>query len=355
MVRFVVATDLHGEARRLFDELLELGAADRAARLRDLGPDPAVAHEVTSALAAAARAGDFLRLLPSGEAIAPAAGMVAGRYRIERHLGSGAMGDVHLAWDLQLERSVALKFLRAAAAATDPTAVARFRAEARAAARLEHPHVATVYDAGETDDRQLFIAMAYYPGETLRERIARAPLAPDDALRIAAQVASALAAAHAAGIVHRDVKPANVLFDAEGAARLADFGIAKLLESPDVLTRDAAIGTPAYMSPEQARGDAVDPSADLWALGVMLHEMLTGHRPRAGTNAAARTESLAVIDDGVRALVDTLLTDDRARRPAGASAVRDALDALGAANAAAVRPRLPEAGRGALPTAVTRL
>lgn len=350
-----MATDLHGEARRLFDELLELDAAGRAARLRDLSPDPAVAHEVTSLMAAAARAGDFLRLLPSGAVRAPGTGMVAGRYRIERHLGSGAMGDVHLAWDQQLERSVALKFLRAATAATDPSAVARFRAEARAAARLEHPHVATVYDTGETDDRQLFIAMAYYPGETLRERIARAPLTLADALRIAAQVASALAAAHAAGIVHRDVKPANVLFDAEGAARLADFGIAKLLAGPEVLTRDAAVGTPAYMSPEQARGDAVDPSADLWALGVMLHEMLTGNRPRAGASAAARTESLAPIDDGVRALVDTLLTDDRARRPAGATAVRDALDALGAANAAAVRPRLPEAGRGALPTAVTRL
>ena len=355
MVSFFVATDLHGEARRLFDELLELDAAGRAARLRDLGPDPAVAREVTSLLAAASRAGDFLRLLSTAEVHALGTGMVAGRYRIERHLGSGAMGDVHLAWDQQLERRVALKFLRAGAIDADPSVVARFRAEARAAARLEHPHVATVYDTGETDDRQLFIAMAYYPGETLRERIARAPLVLGDALRIAAQVASALAAAHAAGIVHRDVKPANVLFDAEGAARLADFGIAKLLEEPTLLTRDAAVGTPAYMSPEQARGDAVDPSADLWALGVMLHEMLTGHRPRAGASAAARTASLTPIDDGVRALVDTLLTDDRAQRPAGAAAVRDALDALGAAHAAVARPRLPEAGRGALPNPVTRL
>jgi predicted ATPase/Tfp pilus assembly protein PilF len=355
VVRFRVATDLHAEARRLFDELIDLDSAGRAARLSDLGPDPAVTHEVASLLASAARAGDFLRLLQPAEVRAPGAGMVAGRYRIERHLGSGAMGDVHLAWDLQLERSVALKFLRAAAAAADSSVVARFRAEARAAARLEHPHVATVYDTGETDERQLFIAMAYYPGETLRERISRAPLMLGDALRIAAQVASALAAAHAAGIVHRDVKPANVLFDAEGAARLADFGIAKLLEAPDLLTRDSAVGTPAYMSPEQARGDAVDPSADLWALGVMLHEMLTGHRPRAGADATARTGLLASVDGGVRALVDTLLTEDRSRRPTGAAAVRDALDALAAANAAIVRPRLPEAGRGALPTPVTRL
>ena len=350
-----MATDLHAEARRLFDELIELDSAGRAARLGDIAPDPALTHEVSSLLAAAARAGDFLQLLSQPEVRVPGHGMVAGRYRIERHLGSGAMGNVHLAWDLQLERSVALKFLRAAAAAADTSAVARFRAEARTAARLEHPHVATVYDTGETDERQLFIAMAYYPGETLRERITRAPLAPGDALRIGAQVASALAAAHAAGIVHRDVKPANVLFDADGAAQLADFGIAKLLESPEVITRDWAVGTPAYMSPEQARGDAVDPSADLWALGVMLHEMLTGHRPRAGALPAERSEVLASIGDGVRALVDSLLTDDRARRPVSAAAVRDALVALGAANSAAVRPRLPEAGRGAPPNAVSRL
>lgn len=350
-----MAADLHAEARRLFDQLIELDTAGRATCLRELHPDPATAQEVASLLAAAARAGDFLRLLGPAEVRSPAAGLIAGRYRLERLLGSGAMGDVHLAWDQQLERSVALKFLRAAAADADTSAVARFRAEARVAARLEHPHVATVYDTGETEERQLFIAMAYYPGETLRERIARAPLTLDDALRIATQVASALAAAHAAGIVHRDVKPANVLFDAEGAARLADFGIARLLEEPDVLTRDAAVGTPAYMSPEQARGDPADPGTDLWALGVMLHEMLTGHRPRAGVSVAARTEALATIDHGVRALVDSLLTDDRARRPRGAAAVRDALNSLSAASAAAVRPRPPEAGRGALPNAVTRL
>ena len=355
VVRFPVATDLHAEARRLFDELIELDSAGRATRLGELHPDPTTAQEVGSLLAAAARAGDLLGLLGSAEARAPAGGLIAGRYRLERLLGAGAMGDVHLAWDQQLERRVALKFLRTAAAAADTSAVARFRAEARVAARLEHPHVATVYDTGEAEGQQLFIAMAYYPGETLRERIARAPLSLDDALRVATQVASALAAAHAAGIVHRDVKPANVLFDAGGAARLADFGIATLLEQPDDLALDSAVGTPAYMSPEQARGEAVDPRTDLWALGVMLHEMLTGHRPSAAASAAARSEALDPIDQSVRALVDTLLTDDRKRRPHSAAAVRDALQALGVANGAAVRPRAPEAGRGALPNAVTPL
>ena len=355
MLGLPVATDLQDEARRLFDELCELDSAVRADRLDELSPEPSVRDEVASLLAAAARAGDFLGLLQPTALPAPFVGVVAGRYHVERPLGSGAMGDVYLAWDQRLERSVALKFLRASAAAADRSAVTRFRAEARAAARLEHPHVATVHDTGETDERQLFIVMAYYPGETLRERIARAPLAPADALRVGAQVASALAAAHARGIVHRDVKPANVLFDADGAARLSDFGIAKLLEEPDLLTRETAVGTPAYMSPEQARGDAVDAGADLWALGVMLYEMLTGRRPRRGAMSAERADALAALDDGVRALVDTLLAEDRARRPPGAAEVRDLLEALGDAHSAAQRPRLPEAGRGALPNAVTRL
>ncbi|MEP6835718.1 MAG: protein kinase, partial [Gemmatimonas sp.] len=350
-----MSTDLHGEARILFDELFELDADGRAARLRALGADSTLAYEVASLLNAASRSGDFLKLLPSEAGGGLGETLIAGRYRIVRPLGSGAMGDVYLASDLQLERSVALKFLRPAAAVADPTTVARFRAEARAAARLDHPHAATVYDSGETDDGRLFIVMAYYAGETLRERIARAPLAPRDALKIAAQVASALAAAHAAGIVHRDVKPANVLFDAEGAARLADFGIAKLLVDADVVTRDAAVGTPAYMSPEQTRGDAVDAGIDLWALGVMLHEMLTGHRPRGGATAETRNKTLESFDTGVCALLDALLHDDRAKRPTSATAVRDALDALAAANAAAVRPRLPEVGRGALPNPLTRL
>ncbi|MEO7456562.1 MAG: serine/threonine-protein kinase, partial [Gemmatimonadaceae bacterium] len=277
-------TDLHAEARRLFDELIELGSTGRAARLRDLGPDSALTDEVSSLLAAAARAGDFLRLLDPADVRAPDGGMVAGRYRIERHLGSGAMGDVHLAWDQQLERSVALKFLRAAAVAADTSAVARFRVEARAAARLEHPHVATVYDAGETDDRQLFIAMAYYPGETLRERIARAPLAAGDALRIGAQVASALAAAHAAGIVHRDVKPANVLYDG-ARAKLADFGLAKATDGLTFsLTATGALGgTPLFCAPEQILDfKHVGPETDLYAAAATAFWVLTARSPLPG-------------------------------------------------------------------------
>lgn len=346
-------TDVHARTRRLFDELIELDTAGREMRLCDPGAEAAVTREVSSLLAAAERAGDFLGLLRPGAGSGPGMDMLAGRYQIEQHLGSGGMGDVYLARDEQLRRRVAVKLLRAAPADTD--AVARFRAEARAAARLDHPNVATVYDAGETGDRQLFIVMAYYPGETLRDRIVHGPLPLTDALRIAGQVASALAAAHAAGIVHRDVKPANVLFDAEGSARLVDFGIATLLGEPDVPTPDLALGTPAYMSPEQSRGEVVDASADLWALGVMLTEMITGRRPPRGSDAGSVTDALIAIDAGVHALVSTLLCEDRTQRPASAAAVREALAALLARGGGPARARAPEAGRGALPATITRL
>ena len=327
--------DLQEEAHRLFDELIDLAPAARAARIEAFGPDEPLAREVSSLLAASDAAGDFLGVLGAS---GPRTGVVvAGRYCLERHLGSGAMGDVHLAWDRQLERPVALKFLRAPSASASPAALAPGLAEARAAARLEHPHVGTVYDVGESERGQRFIAMAYYPGETLKARLAHGPLPSIDALRVAAQVAGALAVAHAAGIVHCDVKPANVLFDAEGGARLADFGVARLLADGAAAPGSPA-GTRAYMSPEQARGDAVHAAADLWALGVMLHEMLTGRRPHA---AASGDDPEASLDAGlappVRALVAAMLAPDPRRRPPDAATVRRALDALIDADAPARR------------------
>ncbi|HEV2644572.1 MAG TPA: protein kinase, partial [Candidatus Elarobacter sp.] len=361
-----VSQERNTEAQRLFDELIELDPTARELRLLKLAPDPTVSREVTSLLAAAERAGDFLGVLgatSAPETKRPAPGpLVAARYRLERALGSGSMGDVHLAWDQQLERPVALKFLRASSHA-DPSALPRFIAEARAAARLDHPHVATVHDFGETEQRQLFIAMAYYPGETLRDRIARGPLPAADALRIAAQIASALGAAHAAGIVHRDVKPANVLIDAEGAVKLTDFGIAKLSAEHDTTSPGVAVGTLAYMSPEQARGDAVDSRTDLWSLGVVLHEMIAGRRPFIGDNAAALVHALihgdpaplpegdAQVGPALRALVAALLSKDPERRPDRASTVRQALERLAAGDDALPTRAAP--GAGALPQAMT--
>jgi len=330
------------DVERLFAELIELEPAARALRLAQLAPDAAIARQVDSLVSAAARAGDFLGILGS-ETNDPRP-VMAGRYRIERTLGSGAMGDVYLARDSQLERQVALKVLRISTG--DGTAAQDgLVTEARAAARLDHAHVATVYDVGEDAEGRLFIAMAYYPGETLRDRIASGPLSVSDAVRIAAQIAAALAAAHDAGIVHRDVKPANVLFDAVGAVKLADFGVAKRLGHENTFP-GVVVGTLAYMSPEQARGEQVDGRSDLWSVGAILHEMLTGRRPSGEADVAALPEG------ALRVLVPALLSPNPNNRPAHASSVHRTLSALMHGDASVVAMSA-EASLRALPSAVT--
>jgi serine/threonine protein kinase len=199
-----------------------------------------------------------------------------GRYEIVRRLGRGATGIVYLARDPALDRSVALKLLSPSLSG-DPSAARRFAEEARAASALDHPHIATVYEFGRAEDERFFIAMAYHEGETLRDRLARGALPVDEAVLIAVEIADGLSAAHAKGIVHRDIKPENVLLTPQGAC-IVDFGIAKVLGH--TLTRTgAALGTAAYMSPEQTRGVGVDHRSDLWSLGVVLYEMLAGVRP----------------------------------------------------------------------------
>ncbi|MEO6865131.1 MAG: protein kinase [Gemmatimonadaceae bacterium] len=359
--------ELSAEVEQLFNELIELESAAREVRLGEAGCSREVSTEVASLLAADERAGDFLGLRASsterGQTYREPGSLVATRYQLERRLGGGAMGDVYLAWDRQLERQVALKFLRMSAE-VDPTGHSRLLAEARAAARLDHPHVATVHDIGETEHRRLFIAMAYYPGETLRDRIARGPLPPSDALRIAAQIAAALAAAHSAGIIHRDVKPANVLFDAEGVVKLADFGVAKLLSDREATSPGIAVGTMAYMSPEQARGESVDSRTDLWALGVVLYEMLAGHRPFVAEPPVALLHALlsdepiplpdgdVPLSSAVRSLVAALLEKNPAQRANNAAAVCDTLSQLGAGDEVLIAAP-PAVRLGALPNAVT--
>ena len=217
-------------------------------------------------------------------------GRMVSHYRIVSHVGSGGMGTVYLAEDTRLHRRVALKFLpqdtpRSAEAS------ARLVREARAASALEHPHIGTIYEIDELDG-QPFIAMAYYEGETLAARLARGPLPMADVARIVAQVAEALAAAHAAGIVHRDLKPSNLMLTASGHVKVLDFGIA-MFSSADTETlarltsTGMAVGTAAYMSPEQATGEDVDARSDVWSLGVVAREMLTGRLPFEGSNALA--------------------------------------------------------------------
>ena len=194
-------------------------------------------------------------------------GTMVSRYRILSHLGAGGMGTVYLADDISLNRKVALKFLTEEAK-TDPHGNARLLREARAASALDHPNIATVYEVGEWEGRH-FIAMAYYPGETLRDRLERGPLRISEVMAIALQVASAVNAAHAAGIVHRDLKPANIMLTADGPVKLLDFGLAKVLSAEaDTVSRlteaGTTPGTVAYMAPEQIRGLEVDTRADVW-------------------------------------------------------------------------------------------
>ena len=220
----------------------------------------------------------------------PALGHRVGQYRLLGVLGSGGMGTVYRAHDSRLDRDVALKFLPSHLSA-QPEARERLLVEARAAAALDHPNVCSIHEVGETTDGRPFIAMACYEGETVKERLGRASVSADEAVSIATQIARGLAAAHARGIVHRDVKPGNVMLCADGTVRLLDFGLAKL--SDVTLTGpNATPGTIAYMSPEQARGGAVDARTDLWSLGVVLYEMLVGERPFLGGNDRALIQAI---------------------------------------------------------------
>ena len=216
-------------------------------------------------------------------------GTTLGHCVIEQMLGQGGMARVYKGRQENLDRAVAIKVLPPYYAA-DPAFVERFKLEARAMARLSHPNIVTVHDAGE-DQGRLYIIMEYIGGGTLKQRMARSmPLS--EITRIIREVASALTYAASMGIIHRDVKPVNVLMDTSGRAVLSDFGIAKVLATSAALTQSGAgVGTPEYMSPEQCRGGSVDARSDIYALGIMLYEMLTGHTPFEADNYTALAHS----------------------------------------------------------------
>jgi len=210
-------------------------------------------------------------------------GTTLGPYTITAELGHGGMGVVYTAQDPRLKRQVAIKLLPPDLT-RDETAKQWFLQEAQAASALDHPNICTIFEINETDDNQLYLVMAYYEGETLKERIDRGPLALDEAVDIATQVGRGLAEAHGAGIVHRDIKPANLLIATSGVVKILDFGLAKLAGTEGVTQTGTTVGTVAYMSPEQARGEEVDHRTDIWSLGVVLYEMLTGLQPFRGEN-----------------------------------------------------------------------
>ena len=206
-------------------------------------------------------------------------GLIDDRYELRSRVGGGGMADVYLAHDEVLDRDVALKLLKARFAG-DEEFVERFRREARNAAALSHPNIVPIYDRGESEDGTYYIAMEYLPGGTLKDRILkRGALPPKTAAAVALQIAEALAVAHRAGVVHRDIKPHNVLITASGDVKVGDFGIARAATSSTMTRTGSILGTAHYISPEQAMGEAVGPQSDLYSLGIVLYEMLTGELP----------------------------------------------------------------------------
>ncbi len=205
-------------------------------------------------------------------------GKTISHYRILEKLGKGGMGEVYKAEDTKLKRTVALKFLPAAFSFDEETKK-RFVYEAQSASALDHPNICTIYEIGETEDSQSFIAMAYYEGETLKSKIEKGAITPDKAVKIFLQIAEGLSKAHNKGIIHRDIKPANIFINEEGIVKILDFGLAKSSGRTQLTQMGSTVGTISYMSPEQARGEEVDQRTDIWALGVVIYEMLIGTLP----------------------------------------------------------------------------
>ena len=263
-------------------------------------------------------------------------------YELVGVLGAGGMGQVYRARDSRLGRDVAIKILPSAYK-TEPERIARFQREAQVLAALKHPHIGAIYGLEETPELTALV-MELVEGEDLANRLARGPLAPHDALTIARQIADALDAAHELGIIHRDLKPANICLQRDGTVKVVDFGLAKPLLQVDTAPTltvishagGAVIGTPAYMSPEQARGEAAGREADIWAFGVVLYEMLTGRSPFSCPTTAetlARVLS-APVDEGllpvdtpesIRRLIRRCLAKDPRRRVRHMGDVRNEL------------------------------
>jgi beta-lactam-binding protein with PASTA domain/tRNA A-37 threonylcarbamoyl transferase component Bud32 len=259
-------------------------------------------------------------------------GVVGGRYRLLRPLAAGGMGEVFVAHDVVLERRVAVKLL-SRRLATDAAFVERFRREARAAASLSHPNVVAVYDRGEADG-QPFMVMELVRGPSLRELLtAVGRLTPAQAVDVLSQILDALEHAHAAGVVHRDLKPENVLIGPGGAAKVADFGLARALADGFVSSAGDIIGTPHYLAPEQVLGRPAEPATDLYSLGIVAFELLTGRVPFRGETAYAIAHrhvegsvpppsSMAGITAALDAWVGSLTARDPAARPASAGQAR---------------------------------
>ena len=289
---------------------------------------------------------------------------LGGRYRLVELLGQGGMATIYRARDAQLDRDVAVKLIRPEYG-EDPDFLSRFRDEARAAASLNHPNIVSVFDFGEGESGP-YLVMELLEGEDLASIIrGNGPLAPRQAARVSAEAAKALQAAHVRGIVHRDVKPSNILVGRDGRIKVADFGIARAINEAQVTVPGVAMGSVHYFSPEQARGEPATVSSDIYALGIVLFESLTGQRPFSGDGAAAIALARltttpprpSALRQGVPPELDAIVTKamalDPAARYASAAAMASALEgyltdagATGAVPVANVDRYAPPAARG---------
>ncbi|MDQ3038137.1 MAG: serine/threonine protein kinase, partial [Myxococcota bacterium] len=266
-----------------------------------------------------------------------------GRYRIEGELGRGGMGVVHRARDVVLDRVVALKELPPALRSTAGLAE-RFRTEARVLARLTHPGIVQIFDLVE-DDAGMWMAMELVPGGSLDERIAGRPLPVADVLALGRRMAEAMAYAHAQGVVHRDFKPHNVLLTPDGDPKVTDFGLAKLAQGPALTQQGMVLGSPAYMSPEQASGREADARSDVYALGATFFEMVTGRPPFSGDTTSVLMQHITQpppvpsatgaedIPEPLERLILRMLAKGPGDRPADMHAVARELDAIASSTA----------------------
>ena len=325
-----------------FADCVELDPAERSRRLRDLATtDPVLARRLEELLEADAHADSILEEVApgggDGSSAGPApdpfglVGRTVSHFHVLEVLGAGGMGVLYRAEDIRLDRFVALKFLLPQYA-LDATARERFVREARAASALDHPNICNVHEVGETSEGWPFLAMTCYRGETLKTRLERGALDVGEAVGVARQVLRGLEAAHAAQIVHRDLKPGNLMLTPDGVVKILDFGLAKVRDL--ALTEpEERVGTVAYMSPEQLDGGPLDARTDLWSLGVVLHEMLTGRLPFGTGHDLAMLYTIlhgdpappSALRDGVPAALDAvvygLLRKDRDERYATATEV----------------------------------
>ena len=336
--------------KAVFDSAVLLDASARAAFVaKACGGDSRLRHQVEALLASSDRAGSFLENAVAALAEPPTddlIGLTVGTYRIVSLLGAGGMGAVYKAHDAKLDREVALKLLPRDVA-SDPDRLRRFDAEAHAASSLSHPNILVIHDFGELDGRP-FIVSEFVDGETLRQRLDRGPVPIPDAVGIAVQIAGALSAAHARAIVHRDVKPENVMLRPDGYVKVLDFGIAKLIPAPALETAvptlatqaGVLMGTPYYMSPEQAEGRGIDERTDIFSLGVILYELATGARPFTGETPLSVLSSILKDEPpsvtalnpaapvGLVRIIERCLAKNRQQRYPSASDLRRDLDEL---------------------------